>query len=278
MFKSTVSSCFCYPLIGSYNISIRTGFTLFQNLSTDINELKEVVYKHFLSSIQRSSPADSSGLEPQTPIFVVEIMAQKSASDLFQLLKSKTPYCDIFNFLDFIESITKSIDNEEVKKIVSSSKKAILCMKKDEIIQYMKEEHPEKEGFSEVVFQMDKNVDICTYGEIHQLKEQTSFILQLQNLVCFVACDEKCHTVTYLIPSILTESACSSARQVANRFFYNGILHITIGGRKILNVQHEPILQKQQSLHLDISSTYAHTVYKVACKHTYYYVCTIYYT
>ena len=201
----------------------------------------------------------------QIPIFVVENMAQKSASDLFNLLKSKTPYCDIFNFLEFIESITNKIDDKEAKKIVSCSKKAIYCMKKDEITQYMEKEHPEKEGFSKVIFQMDENVDICTYGEIHRLKKQTSFILQLKNLVCFVACDEEHQTVTYLIPSILTEGACRSARQVADRFLYNGILHITIGGQKIVNIQHEPILQKQQSLHLDISSTYACT-YKVACK------------
>ena len=227
-----------------------------------------MVYKFFVNSIQSSS-GDSSDLEQQIPIFVVEIMAQKSASDLHQLLKSKTPYCGIFNFLDFIENITNNIGNEEVKKIVSCSKKAIFCMKKDEIMQYMKKEHPEKEGFSKVVFQMDENFDICTYREIHQLKKQTSFILQLQNLVCFVACDEERHTVTYLIPSILTERACSSARQVADRFFYNGILYITIGEQKILNVQHEPILQTQQSLHLDVSSMQL-------CCYTYvcYYLCT----
>ena len=184
-------------------------------------------------------------------------MAQKSASDLFNLLKSKTPYCDIFNFLDFIESITNKIGDEKAKKIVSCSKEAIFCMKKDEIIPYMDKEHPEKEGFSKVVLQMHENFDICAFGEIHQLKKQTSFILRLQNLVCFVACDEERQTVTYLIPSILTERACTSARQVADRFVYNGILHITIGGQKIVNIQHEPILQKQQSLHLDISSTYA---------------------
>ena len=228
------------------------------------------MYKHFLSSIQQSSPGDSSGLGPQIPIFVVEIMAQQSASNLYDLLKSKTPYCDIFNFLDFIESITKSIGNDEAKKIVSCSKKAILCMKKDEIIPHMEKGHPQKEDFSKVVVQMDDTVDICTYGEVHQLKKQTSFILQLKNLVCFVACDEKRHTVTYLIPSILTERACSSARQVADRFVFNGILHITIGGQKIQNIQHEPILQKQQSLHLDVSSMYAHTVYKIACKYTTY--------
>ena len=250
-------SCFCCALTGSHVISIRSGFTqLFHNLSTDINKLKGVVYKFFLNNILQSSTSVSSSLDAQTPIFVVEIMAQRSASDLFHLLKSKTPYCGIFNFLDFIESITNKIGNEEAKKIVSCSKKAIHCMKKDEITSYMEKENPEKEGFSKVVFQMDETFNVYTYGEIHQHKKLTSFILKLKDLVCFVACDEERQTVTYLIPSILTEGACSSARQAADRFIFNGILHITIGGQKILNVQYEPILQKQQSLHLDVSSTY----------------------
>ena len=246
-------------LTGSHVISIRTGFTpLFHNLSKDINEFKEVVYKFFLDSIQQSSSSGFGASEAQTPIFVVEIMAQRSISDLFHLLKSKTPYCGIFNFLDFIENITKKLDNEEIKKIVSCSKNAICCMKKDEIIPYMEKENPEKEGFSKVVFQMEECFNMCTYGEIHQHKKLTSFILKLQNLVCFVAFDEGRQTVTYLIPSVLTEGARSSARQVADRFIFDGILHITIGGQKIINVQHEPILQKQQSLHLDISSTYVY--------------------
>ena len=246
---------FC-PLIGSYVISILTELTqLFQNLSTDITELKKTVYKHFLSSILQSSSGDSSSLEPQIPIFVLEIIAQNIASDLFHLLKSKTPYCDTFDFLDFTESITNKIDNEEAT--VSCSKKAIFHIKKDEIIPYMEKEHPEKEGFSEVVFQMHENFNIDTYGEICQLKKHASFILQPQNLVyCFIACDEECQAVTYLIPSIFAERACSSARHITNRFIYNGILHITVGGQKI---KYKPILQKQQTLHLDVSSTYACT-------------------
>ena len=250
-------SCFCCALIGSHVISIQSGFTqLFHNLSTDIIELKGVVYKFFLDNILQSSTSVSSSLDEQTPIFVVEIMAQNSAGNLFHLLKSKTPYCDIFNFLDFI---TNKIGNEEAKKIVSCSKKTIHCMKKDEITSYMKKENSEKEGFSKVVFQMDETFNAYTYGEIHQHKKLTSFILKLQNLVCFVAYDDKHQTVTYLIPSILTEGACSCRRQAADRFIFNGILHITIGGQKIVNVQHEPILQNQLSSHLDVSCTYVDT-------------------
>ena len=129
---------FCCTLTGSHVISIQIGFTeLFHNLSTDINKLKGVVYNFFLSNTLQTLPSDSRALYAQTPIFVVEIMAQRSASDLFHLLKSKTSYCDIFHFLDFIESIANKIGDQEAKKIVSYNKKAIQCMKKDEITSYM---------------------------------------------------------------------------------------------------------------------------------------------
>ena len=91
---------FCCTLTGSHVISIQIGFTqLFDNLSTDINELKGVVYNFFLNNTLQTLPSDSRALYAQPPIFVVEIMAQRSASDLFHLLKSKTPYSILLTLL-----------------------------------------------------------------------------------------------------------------------------------------------------------------------------------
>ena len=173
-------------------------------------------------------------------------MAQKSESDLFQLLKSKTPYCDIFNFLDFIENITNKISNEEVKKIVSCSKEALHCKKLDDILPYIDKEHIEKEGFSKVVLQMTKNFKLYTGEGIHRHKKITSVILKLQHLVCFGGFNEETQTFTYLIPSILIERACNSAKQVADQCYIDDILQITIEQQKILNEQYDNI---QSSLH-----------------------------
>ena len=180
------------------------------------------------------------------PVFLSEIMAQKSEEDLFNLLKSDTPYCDCFNFLDFIESITKEISNEEVKEIVSRSKEALCCIKIDDILPYLDADHGEKRGFSKVVVQMTENFKIFNYEGIDRHKKLTSVFLKIQNLVCFVRFDEENHTVTYLIPSLLIEGACRSAKQVADRFHIDGILNITIGGERILNVHCDKI---QRSLH-----------------------------
>ena len=174
-------------------------------------------------------------------------MAQESENDLFHLLKSKTPYCDFFNFPDFVESITKKISNEEVKEIILRSKEALSCMKYNDILPYLDEEHGEKKDFSKVVLQMTENFKIFTYEGIHRHKKLTSILLKLQNLVCFVRFDEEKCTVTYLIPSLLIEGACSSAKEVADRFHLDDVLQITIGKERILNVQFHKIQRSIQS-------------------------------
>ena len=205
-------------------------------LSTNIHDLKEIIHNYFLDSFDKSPT--NTNLEKQIPFFVLEIMAQKCESELFHMLESQTPYCDIFNFFNFIEKITDKIDSEEVKKKVSCCKDALYCMKMDDILPYVdNKEHLEKKGFSKVVLRMTENFKLLTYEGMHQHKNLISVILKLQNLVCFVGFDERHRTVTYLIPSILIEGVCSSVRQVADRFHINSILDITIGGQKISNVQ-----------------------------------------
>ena len=196
-------------------------------------------------------------------------MAQESENDLFDLLKSKTPYCDFFNFLDFIESITKESSNEEVKEIVSRSKESVNCKKYDDILPYLDKEHGEKRGFSKVVLQMTENFKIFTYEGIQQQKKITSILLKLQNLVCFVKFDEEKHTVTYLIPSLLIEGACSSAKQVADRFLLDDILHITIGGEKILNVQYVKVQPSISSTYVCVLCIYIIHTYVLSYKVTF---------
>ena len=84
----------------------------------DISDLKEATYKTFENIFQFAT----NTLENQTPIFVLEILAQKSESELYHLLKSKTPYCNLFNFLDFIEQIANTINNKDARKTISESK------------------------------------------------------------------------------------------------------------------------------------------------------------
>lgn len=234
-----------HHILGPQVVKSKLEKLFINQLSPNIKSLKEIVYKFFFDNFKKS-PYNVC-LERQTPVFILEIMAQNSENDLFDLLKSKTPFCDIFNFLDFIESITNEIRNEEVKEIVSWSKEAINCMKSEDVLPYMDKEHVEKKGFSKVVLQMTKNFKLFTYEGIHQQKRKTSILLALQNLVCFVGFDNENHTVTYLIPSLLIEGACSSAKQVADRFLIDGILHITIGGEKILNVHYNKIQRSPDS-------------------------------
>ena len=181
-------------------------------------------------------------------------MAQKSGNDLFHFLKSKTPYCDLVNFLEFIEQITDKIGDENAKKIVSGSKEVLYQMKKDDIMPYVESESSEKENFSKVVLQMQQSFKFVTIGEIQFHKKLISLILRLNQLVSFFRYNEKRQTVTYLIPSILTEGAYSSADKCAERFLFAGILSITIGGYKIYNRMKDPILKKHQSLSLNSSS------------------------
>ena len=193
-------------------------------------------------------------MERQQPIFVLKILAQKSGNDLFYFLKSKTPYCDLFNFLEFIEQITNKIGDESAKKIVSRSKELLYHTKKDDILPYMEIGSSEKEDFSKVVSQMQQNFKITTVGGIQCHRELTSDILRLKNLVCFDGYDEEHHTVTYLIPSMLTEAAYSSADKCANIFFVNDILSITIGGNRIFSRIGSPVPELHHSLNVNSSS------------------------
>lgn len=189
-----------------------------------------------------------------TPIFVIEIMGQTSVSGLFDFLKSKTPYCNVFNFLDFIEQIINKIGNDGNKKVVLGWKEILHHMKKDDILSYMEKEDLEKKDFSKVVVHMHKNFCFVTCGEIQCQKELISFILKVNHVLCFIEFDEEHQTVTYLLPSILSEEAYDNASQCSDRFFTNGILSITIEGNKILSI--EPLPKKQQSSSPDISCTY----------------------
>ena len=202
--------------------------------------MKEIIYKNFLEIIHRSTTND---LERQIPIFVLEILTQKSGSDLFHLLQSNTPYCDLFNFIDFFEQIIEKIDEnvESITKVISRSKEILYCMTKNEINLYVKNKNSEKDDFTKVVLQMHRNFEVLIGEDIQDHKILTSFILKLQNLLCFVGYNENLQTVTYLIPSTLTETAYSNASQNADQFFTNDILSIAIGGNKI-----ESILDDQQ--------------------------------
>ena len=182
----------------------------------------------FQENIHQSAAND---LQKQTPPFVVEILTQKSEDELLHMLKSKTPYCSFFNFLKFVEQIADKLGNIDVKKIVSESKEILYHMNKDDVMPYVEKECSQKEDFTQVVLQMLKNFKIVTCGEIDHHKELTSLILNQKNLVCFVGSDDENQTVTYLIPSVLTEEAYDSAYKVANRFSNANILSITIGGR-----------------------------------------------
>ena len=208
----------------------------------DISDLKEATYKTFENIFQFAT----NTLENQTPIFVLEIFAQKSESELYHLLKSKTPYCNLFNFLDFIEQIANTINNKDARKTISENKEILYHMRKDEIMSYMNMEDSEKEGFSKVVLEMAKNFDFVTYGEIQHHKQLISFILKLKNLVGFVGYDEDHQTVTYLIPSTFIEQAYNNANNCADRFFTFDIFCITIGGNKIFHIQSELVLEKKQ--------------------------------
>ena len=238
---------FTLTILGSQVSNLQIEFKQILIKLSDERNLKEIIYKHFLESIQCSITND---LENQTPIFVTKIMAQKSGIDLFNLLQSETPYCDLFNFLDFFEQIIKKLDKnieniEKIKKVISRSKEILVCTKKDEIKPYVKKEYSEKEDFTPVVLQMYENLEVYTGGAIQYYKKLTSFILNLDNLVCFVGYDEELQTVTFLIPSILTERAYNSASQSADRFSTNSILFITIGRYKVFNRICESIPKNQ---------------------------------
>ena len=240
----TCLSCIFCTQLGPQIVRSDLEKLFINQISINLQHLKDIVYKFFLENFD--NPTSNVSLERQMPVFIISIMAQTSENDLFHLLKSETPFCDFFNFLDFIENITKKISNEKVKKIISRSKKALYCMKSNEVLPYLDKEHGEKRGFSQVILQMTENFKLFAYEGIQRHKKTTSIILKLQNLVCFVGFDKRNHTVTYLIPSLLIEGACSSAKEVADRFLIDDILHITIGREKILNVWCHKI---QQPLH-----------------------------
>ena len=235
-------------------------------LSDDINELKEAIYYTFQENIHQSGIMD---FEIQRPDFVWEILIQKSAIELFDLLKSKTPYCSIINFLKFIEQVADKLDNKDAKEVISASKKILYSISKDDIMPHVDKYHLQKENFTKVVLQMRKGFKIFTCGEIDCFKELISFILSLKNLVCFAGIDDECQTVTCLIPSILTEGAYRKAYQSANQFSCVGILSITIGGIKIFprmsNLLQQP-LPCNQSMITYLSNNYQLIEYYV---HTY---------
>ena len=192
--------------------------------------MKEAIYNAFQQSIHQSALSD---YEKQTPVFVLDIMTQKSGDELFSLLESKTPYCNIFNFLQFIEQIADKLGNSDAKEIISESKKILHQIKKDDIMPHVEKESLQREEFTKVVLQMHKSFKIVTWGEIERHKELTSFIINQKNLVCFVGIDEKHQTVTYLIPSVLTEGAYCNANNMAGRFSNVGVLSVTIGESRI---------------------------------------------
>ena len=235
---------YSYVFVESPVSSLQSRFEqLFMKLG-NISDLKEVTYKIFENSFRFAT---------NIPIFVLKILAQQSESELYNLLKSKTPYCNLFNFLDFIEQIANTINNKDAKKTISDNKEILYHMRKDEIMSYMELEDSEKEEFSKVILEMNKNFDFITYGEMQQHKQLISFILKLKNLVGFVGYDEDHQTVTYLVPSTFIEQAYNNANKCADRFITFDIFCITIGGYKIFNVESEPVLKKEQ-LSVDNSS------------------------
>ena len=212
--------------------------------------MKEAIYNTFRENIHQSALSD---YEKQTPLFVLEIMTQKSGDGLFHLLTSKTPYCSLFNFLKFIEQIADKLDNRDVKETISKSKEILYQMKKDDIMPYIKKESSQMEEFTKVVLQMHKNFKIVTCREIARHKELTSLILSQKDLLCFIGIDEENQTVTYLMPTALTEGAYCNANESANRFSNIGVLSITIGGSKIfprLNDLMRPYLRLYQSMNI----------------------------
>ena len=199
-------------------------------LSDNINVLKKAIYDTFQESIHQSALSD---YEKQTPPFVLEIMTQKSGDGLYYLLKSKTPYCSLFNFLKFFGRIADKLGNRDAKEIILKNKEILDQTKKNDIMPYVEKESSQKEEFTKVVLLMHKNFKIVTCEEIEHHKELVSVILSQKDLVCFVGIDEENQTVTYLIPSILTEGAYSNANKNANQFSDFGVLSITIGASKI---------------------------------------------
>ena len=193
--------------------------------------MKEAIYNTFQENIHQCT---ASHLQEQTPPFVLETLAQKSVDGVLHVLKSRTPYCGLINFLHFIEQIADKLCNIDAKKVIIESKEILYHMKKDDVMPYVENECSQKEDFTQVVVQMPKNFRIVTCGEIDRHKQLTSFILNQRDLMCFAGIDEGNQTVTYLIPSILTEGAYDSAYQCANRFSNVGILSIRIGGRSTI--------------------------------------------
>ena len=230
---------------------------VFDMLSDNINELKEAIFEAFQENIHQSAVSD---MDRQRPVFVLEIMAQNSSDELFHLLKSRTPYCSLFNFLKFIEQIADKLGNKDAKEIIAESKEILYNIKKDDIMSYLEKEYSHKEEFTNVVMQMHKSFKIVTCGEIELHKDLTSSILNQKDLVCFVDIDEQQQTVSYVIPSVLTESALYYANQKANRFSSIGVLCITIGGSKIFsNMSHSiwPYLNHDQSMYEFIAYVYS---------------------